>query len=335
MLKNKGLHRRSEFKHPSGLTLKTPLLIPSFSSRGLNLRIKKNKLVSELSLIVDLASEIIDKTMLVSAFDIHHRFIKKKDLRVPEILFVDSGGYEAAVYYDFLEMRKWERNMYKDILDKWDNKYTPSIFISFDHDYSGLPVKKQIDSEIEFLSKYRRHHMVEMLLKPEKKDIYLNIDSIIRNINNLDQFNIIGVTEKELGATFLDRLKAVAIIRSQLDKVGNKTPIHIFGCLEPFLIILYFFAGAEIFDGLSWLRYGYFNGMTIYNKEFGISEFNINMNFDRMKIMVLRQNLYYLSNLALEMRKFTVSNDYKVFGGNYKKIEEIHKTLFSELRGVL
>lgn len=334
MPKNKVLHRKRDVSHPSALKIKTPLLAPSFSSRGLNIKLENKRLVSELPTILDLATQVIEKTMLVSAFDIHHNFVPEKFLSVPEVLFVDSGGYEAAVYHDDLEMRQWERSKYKDILDKWDPDI-PAIFTSFDHDCSGLSTKEQINREIEFLEKYRAYQMVEMLLKPEKGQKYLKVNSIIGNIDDLHYFNIIGVTEKELGPSFLDRLKLVATLRMQLDRVGNSAPIHIFGCLEPMLMALYFLAGAEIFDGLSWLRYAYLDGTAIYNLEYGVSKYGIHMEFDKLKMRILRENLHYLSEFSLKMRKFVDSGNYEEFGKNYESIKNNHEILKSEMEGAL
>lgn len=330
MLKDKRLHRKRDITHPSGLKLKTPLLVPSFSSKGFNIKLKNKKLVSELPKILENATQVIEKTMLVSAFDIHHKFVAKKYLKVPEILFVDSGGYEAA-YYDWLTVGQWKRSMYKDILDKWD-QYIPAIFASFDHDSVGLPIEKQIKREIEFLSKYRAHQMIEILLKPEKGKRDLDVNPIIANIDGLNHFNIIGVTEKEIGRTFLERLKFVATLRGQLDRVGNNAPIHIFGCLEPVLMVLYFLAGAEIFDGLSWLRYAYINWTTMYDIEYGVLKLGIIENFDQWRLQTLRNNLSFLFDFSLHMRRFVDSGNYEEFGENHmKKIKEIHDTLYSEL----
>lgn len=84
MLKNKKLHRKRDIIHPSGQKFKTPLLVPSFSSKGFNIKLKSKKLVSELPVILKVASEVIEETMLVSAFDIHHKFVAKKYLKVPD-----------------------------------------------------------------------------------------------------------------------------------------------------------------------------------------------------------------------------------------------------------
>lgn len=174
MLKDKWLHRKRDINHPSGQKFKTPLLVPSHSSRGLKIEFEDNKLVSELPDILCKVTQVIEKAMLVSAFDIHHKFVSKEFLKVPKILFVDSGGYEAP-FYDRLKIEKWERSMYKDILDKWD-QYIPAIFTSFDHDNMGSPIENQINREIEFLGKYRANQqMIEILLKPEKGKHYLDI----------------------------------------------------------------------------------------------------------------------------------------------------------------
>jgi hypothetical protein len=34
-----------------------------------------------------------------------------------------------------------------------------------------------------------------------------------------------------------------------LDEAGVKSPIHVFGALDPLTVCLYFVAGAEVFDG--------------------------------------------------------------------------------------
>ncbi len=324
------LYRKRDIRHPSGQKFKTPLLVPSFSSKGLMIKRENDEFISELPDILSGATEVIEKAMLVSAFDIHHKFVDKDYLNVPEVLLVDSGGYEA-LYYDWLISEQWERRFYKDILDNWD-PYTPAIFTSFDRDCLGLSIKEQLKQEIDFLRKYRAHQMIEMLLKPGKGK-YLDINPIIANIDDLNHFSIVGVTEKEIGSTFLDRLKFVATLREQLDRVGNDAPIHIFGCLEPVLMVLYFLAGAEIFDGLSWLRYAYMDGSTVYNMEYGVLELGIDLNFDKLKAEILRKNLFFLNDFSLNMRRFVDSGNYEEFGKNHKKIEEIHNTLMSELKG--
>src|SRR5262249_35869569 len=54
--------------------------------------------------------------------------------------------------------------------------------------------------------------------------------------------------------------------RLALDENKMAVPIHVWGGLDPILTPLYFFAGAEIFDGVSWLRYAFVDGVAI-NRE--------------------------------------------------------------------
>ncbi|WP_439373037.1 hypothetical protein [Bradyrhizobium sp. DASA03120] len=67
-------------------------------------------------------------------------------------------------------------------------------------------------------------------------------------------FDIVGVTEKEAGDTFFERLAFVARLRALLDANNVHKPIHVFGGLDPFMTPLYFLAGADVVDGLTWLR---------------------------------------------------------------------------------
>ena len=76
---------------------KTPWLVPSFSSKGF----------PEVQGIIDFSSEVIDGPALVSAYDIHHGFIKPP-FNFPSVLFVDSGGYEASKDTDLSELPHYE-----------------------------------------------------------------------------------------------------------------------------------------------------------------------------------------------------------------------------------
>ena len=60
-----------------------------------------------------------------------------------------------------------------------------------------------------------------------------------------------------MGKSMKERLIFLSELRDCLTKENIYTPIHIFGGLEPLMTPLYFMAGADIFDGLSWLRYAF------------------------------------------------------------------------------
>src|SRR5205809_4571701 len=88
------LARSTSLRHPSGVVLKTPLLVPSFSSKGLR-QTKKGR--SELSAVFRNSASVLTETMLISAYDVHYRHLPRPE-RFPAtatLTFVDSGGYET------------------------------------------------------------------------------------------------------------------------------------------------------------------------------------------------------------------------------------------------
>ena len=341
MPNTKDLPRKQTIHHPSGETLDTPLLIPSFSSKGLSLASEKGKIVCpDLEKFLAIVKETIYKPILVSAFDLHHGFIKESYLKLPNILFIDSGGYETLGYILLAEKLRqslgWGINIYKKILDGWDSNI-PAVFVSFDYDYIGQPIESQIKLSEELLYKYAREQMITILLKPDKLGELLNIQAIVANITKLANFDFIGIPEKELGSSILKKLINVAKIRKALDYNGINAPIHIFGSLDPVSAILYFLAGAEIFDGLTWMKYAYYNGTTIYKDNYKILELGINGFTDnniKNESRILVDNINYLNEMSFVLRCFVdKKNNYKILSPYYKKIKEIHETFLSELGG--
>ncbi len=63
----------------------------------------------------------------------------------------------------------------------------------------------------------------------------------------MKDFTFIGVTEKELGGSTLDRMVNLAKIRQALDTHEILSPIHVFGSLDPLTSILYFSGGSRSF----------------------------------------------------------------------------------------
>src|SRR4051794_14219187 len=93
------LARSSRLTHKaSGVFLQTPLLVPSFSSKGFT----PPNGPSEVNKIIETVSEWIDGTFLISAYDISKGHIPRpEDLtNKPEIVILDSGGYEISDDHD-------------------------------------------------------------------------------------------------------------------------------------------------------------------------------------------------------------------------------------------
>jgi hypothetical protein len=72
---------------------RTPLLVPSFSSKGF----------PDISKILSVNSELISGPVLVSAYDLHYANIQPP-FDFASLIFLDSGGYEAAKDYQFSDL---------------------------------------------------------------------------------------------------------------------------------------------------------------------------------------------------------------------------------------
>ena len=114
------------------------------------------------------------------------------------------------------------------------------------------------------------------LLKPPEGSDFHNLDPLsAENVALLRAFDIIGVTEREIGESIHDRLVNIARLRQSLDAAEVTSPIHVFGGLDPVFTPLYFAAGAEIFDGLGWLRYAYRDGVAMHRAAGGLLSGNV------------------------------------------------------------
>src|SRR6266496_3615414 len=110
--------RRSKLFLGSQVVAETPLLLPSFSSKGFPQRAQ----------IMKLMEEFITSPILVSAYDIHYASISKK-ITFSELIFLDSGGYEARVEHDLSESygwphkpKAWNHEYHEKVLRGWKSK---------------------------------------------------------------------------------------------------------------------------------------------------------------------------------------------------------------------
>jgi len=71
-------------------------------------------------------------------------------------------------------------------------------------------------------------------------------------LKDANHFEILGIAEREMGATIVDRVRLLRDLRRAMDGEGVVRPIHIFGTDDPLSILLYAAAGADLFDGLGW-----------------------------------------------------------------------------------
>jgi hypothetical protein len=309
---------------------KTPALVPSFSSKAFERDDVKD--------VLGFAQELITDQILVSAYDIHYHGVPTK-LTFPSLVFLDSGGYEASQDQDLSDVRplaripqKWNMKMHAAAITRW-NFNTPTVLVSYDHPKLRRPIEVQIDRAKRL---FHRHPQAahELLFKPEsRKARYLNVDEIIRHRHELSGFSVLGFTEKELGPSVLKRMIAIAKVRCALQEIRLEVPIHVFGSLDTISTPLYFLAGADIFDGLTWLRYAFCDGNTIYKYHFGALSTGIHVDDYKLNAQTWNNNYYYMLSMQAEMGRFVTTKDFNAFRWHGPFLKESFESLQTWLGG--
>ncbi len=316
--------RTSLLKHPLGVEISTPLLVPSYSSKGFAIHDGK----SELCNTMIFAKEFIYESQLLSAYDIYYKhMLDDMELNSTQLTIIDSGGYETSNNFDLSETRKydrtkkdWSQKLLNTVLDKWTELY-PAIIVSYDDVELKVSLEQQIENAVKFFEP-RNQFLSDFLIKPFDRDSnFIDINETLKHVQHFSQFDIIGITEKELGDSLFQRMKNIFVLRKELDKYKINSPIHIFGALDPLSVILYFLMGAEVFDGLSWLKYDYYNCCASY-----INNSNVLKSYDNalltdseVRIQTIKYNIYQLESLKKILIDFTKNQRYDIFdkfGGN-------------------
>ncbi len=300
----------------SGVCIETPLLVPAFSSKGFMLPDG----TSEIEQILLTTAEFLTGVYLISAYDVHYQHVPiPGELPVrPEMIIVDSGGYEVSGNYDHSavnrstpEGRPWSRNMMESVVKQWPEEL-PTIFVSYDHPDERRPVPDQIAMAVQ-LRKMQQNQLHCFLLKPENST-QRTLDNALKAVSpiadELRAFDVIGVTEKELGRSHLQRMVQIARLRRTLDEAKVEAPIHIFGALDPISACLYFLSGAEVFDGLTWLRYAFVEDRCVYVHNHAVLEFGVQSRDADLRLRVLSHNYYYLEQLQEQMKDYQYNGDW-------------------------
>ncbi len=278
-----------------------PLLIPSFSSKGCVKYVDEdNKLISTNSNLLIQLNHNLSNTYLISSYDAYYGLMPSNPEKWPhtDYLFVDSGGYETTTSDKsgniWNEELMWQ--VY-DVVYKCNN-FTNSILVFTTYDsYKNL--SSQIQSAFILQDKFP-NAIIDLLIKLNDNDAPKpsNLaNSILQFADDIKKIQIIGLTEEELGRTTKERLLNLIAIKKSLDNINWNGYIHIFGGLDPSVMRLYFYAGANIFDGLSWQRM-YFENCTSLSS---MCYANINDTECENRFNLMRKNLSYLQNVSCKM----------------------------------
>lgn len=278
-----------------------PLVVPSYSSKALARTSVERTIANTV--------EYVAGAVLISAYDIAYNQVSPNVFGA-QLIIVDSGGYETLVD-DAGRARggnadhasfPWSPEVYRQTLDAIDVK-CPVIAVSYDR--TGLEIGDQMDATVAA----RNPALGSAFLIKPKAGRRLTIEAVAESAPALAHFDVVGVTEKEAGETFADRLKFIARLRALMDANGVEKPIHVFGGLDPFMTPLYFLAGADIVDGLTWLRMAFTETGARYLPAYA-AMIEPTARLEDAEWRIRRANFRRAVDIQNAMRRFLRSGDY-------------------------
>lgn len=296
MVYSKELTRRRNIKT---LGISSPLLVPSFSSRGF----------ADVTQIWEYTKPILGDCALVSSYDLCDGGFDLTN--APPILFLDSGGYEISEYNDFSEStvpripRDWDPVKHLAVLRSLSTG-SSRVITSFDE--PGRTINEQYQKAAQLFDEFPRDAS-DFLVKPDWSGL-IAFDELAANAKNIcENIDILGFTEKELGASLQQRLTNLAMVRQSLNKNGIDIPIHIFGCFDPYSIWLYYLCGGDIFDGLTWLRYGFDEHELLYSQSWAIKNGYTGLEDNDLRGLIWIENVRAIKQLQGKLRLFSECRD--------------------------
>lgn len=291
-----------------------PLLAFSYSSKGF----------ANIRDFIEPTLEQVSSAFLFSLYDYYYLL---KDLELTKsndnrIRIWDSGGYEVNDSDDLSSISSgvkgnyvWTPDLYVKVANQipWNER---DILVSYDSydNRAKTPPSQQIETAFS---------LFDMIQGSYSRDVILHLDETV-SIPNLaqqiapyiDRIDILGFTEKEVALTWSRGINFLTSIRSELQRISpdKYVPIHLFGCFDPKSIIYFFLSGADIFDGLTWLRYYMQDDTTFYIREF---EATLSDNeFKRLsfsKPLIVQNNINELLRLRNNLAYSLLNNDYEVY----------------------
>ncbi|MBW4595890.1 MAG: hypothetical protein KME46_24065 [Brasilonema angustatum HA4187-MV1] len=173
------------------IDIPTPLIVPSFSSRGF----------PELKNIYTKTKEYISDVSLISAYDIHYE-LQDVYIYASDLLFIDSGGYETQpikltatsddvyAYRDCRPVRPWSRKLHQDLLDNLQS-LSQLVLISYDDWDKHQLTLYQIETAKSLFQQYP-NFASNFLYKPETPESeVINIDSLLEHAHCLTSFSVL------------------------------------------------------------------------------------------------------------------------------------------------
>ena len=300
-------HAQMRMVHKLGV--RTPLIVPSFSSRGF----------PHVADIWDEFSHKLYGVCLVSAFDVAAGRIPSDVTDSVNVVILDSGLYEvddrmvgSCDQYAPSMPVTWTRHQYHETLNVI-GQTAKVILVNFDQIAS-------LEDQLCWASEDFRivpHVASDFLIKPTGPTEFVNLPKLRQRLDELAHVSVIGITAREAGDSLLTRCNSIVMLRDMLNDAGLDTPIHVFGAITPYELLTYFFCGADIFDGLDWLRFLFRKHGSTSIDESAMETLQWNLTDLELQIQGWTRNLRFLYQLQEAMQRFGTNCNLETLVGEF------------------
>ncbi len=291
----------SDIRRIEQVGVRAPLIVPSFSSCGF----------PHVAEIYGAMKDKLFGVCLVSALDIASGYVPANVTSDVNLVLVDSGMYEArnaiptqVDNYPSTTNAHWSRRDYSNVVGEIEPSANV-ILVNYDRDES---IERQISHASQDFS-HVPHAASDFLVKPEPPARLVNVAKLAKRADDLQQFDMVGITAREAGNSVVDRCRTVVMLRDALGDVGLETPIHVFGAINPVEVLTYFLCGADVFDGLNWLRLSFRDVGSLAIDEAAFDDLKSNLcDFD-LWVGEWLANLHFLYRLQEALRRYGLNRD--------------------------
>ena len=286
----------AQMRRVDKVNVPTPLIVPSFSSRGF----------PNLTNIWEEFSDKLYGVCLVSAFDVAQGDIPRNVSDLVNVVVWDSGSFETSSgHTDFnghhvaSTPAEWTRKQYREAL-KNIGEGSNAIVVNFDE--IGT-LEDQISNASEDFSLVP-YAASDILVKPADEMEWVNLPKLGLYLDQLAQVSVVGIAAREAGDSLFTRCCSIVMLRDMLHEAGLDTPIHVFGAINPYEVLAYFFCGADVFDGLNWFRCLFRSSGSIPIGDSATEDFRWNLTDSDLQMQVWSHNLRFLFQLQEGLQRF-------------------------------
>jgi queuine/archaeosine tRNA-ribosyltransferase len=161
------------------------------------------------------------------------------------VILLDSGNYESYWTHD----NDWTPDKFAQVLEAM----IFPISFCFDDQHPPNELDLLVAGVEEAVLRDQSHSKYGTVLPIVHAPTELLPQAVAAVANRLHPL-MIAVPERELGEGILSRAETVVRIRTALNRVDDRVPLHLLGTGNPRSVLLYVACGADSFDGLEWCQ---------------------------------------------------------------------------------